>query len=322
MRTVAAVSAALLATAAAAAFDPDSWLERREVLAREAERLEKLYLSCAAKADDPAEKVSLPVDGHPDGAVKTLITADRAQFFQSQDAVWAAGVTAHEYDAAGKEVSRLEAESLIVDRGTKSGWVDGKARAIHGQTLVKGARVYVSFAEDYVMITSNALVRSRDFGPRGQVSGAEPRAAGSISTVAAARADYDRRAGVIMMDGAVRLDDPEYRLAADRAWVFLDGTNELKKVVAVGSVAVTNGLRRGYCDRAMYERRSGMITMYARGAEAPARLVDEGGKGGELLGERIVFHTGAEQVEVERPVIKVKTDDGGRAGLMGIGGVK
>ena len=30
--------------------------------------------------------------------------------------------------------------------------VHRRARAIHGQTLVKGSRVYVSFAEDYVMI--------------------------------------------------------------------------------------------------------------------------------------------------------------------------
>ena len=58
MRIVAAVSAALMATAAAAAFDPDSWLERRELLTREAERLEKLYAKCAEKADNPAEKVT------------------------------------------------------------------------------------------------------------------------------------------------------------------------------------------------------------------------------------------------------------------------
>ena len=116
----------------------------------------------------------------------------------------------------------------------------------------------------------------------------------------------------------LRLDDQEYKLAADRAWVFLAGTNELRRIVAVGSVAVTNGLRHGSCDRAVYERRSGMLTMYARGAEEPARLVDEGEKGGELLGERIAFRTGAEQVEVDRPVIKVKTDDRDRGALMGI----
>lgn len=321
MRIVAAVSAALMATAAAAAFDPDSWLERRELLTREAERLEKLYAKCASKAGDPAEKVSLPVDGHPNGAVKTLITADKAQFFQSDNAIWADGVAAHEYDAARKELSRLEAESLVVDRETKSGWIEGKARAIHGQTLVKGSRVYVSFAEDYVMITSNALVRSRDFGRRGAIAGAEPRT-NLISTVSAARADYDRRAGVIMMDGAVQVDDADCRLAADRAWVFLSGTNELRRIVAVGSVAVTNELRRGYCDRAAYERASGLLTMYSGGEDSPARLVDEGGKGGELVGERIVFHTDAEQVEVDRPVIKVMTDDVDRAGLIGIGGVK
>lgn len=321
MRRFAAVLAASLAMTTALAFDPDSWLERRELLTREAERLEQLYAKCEGKAGNPAEKVSLPVDGHPNGAVKTLITADKAQFFQSDNAVWAEGVAAHEYDAAGKELSRLEAERCVVDRETKSGWVDGKARAIHGQTLVKGARVYVSFAEDYVMITSNALVRSRDFGRRGALPGAGPRT-NSISTVSAARADYDRRVGVIMMDGAVRVDDADCRLAADRAWVFLSGTNELRRIVAVGSVAVTNELRRGYCDRAAYERESGLLTMYSGGADSPARLVDEGGRGGELLGERIVFHTDAEQVEVDRPVIKVMTDDGDRAGLIGTGGVK
>ena len=38
----------------------------------------------------------------------------------------------------------------------------------------------------------------------------------------------------------------------------------------------------------------------------------------ELLGERIAFRTGAEQVEVARPVIKVKTDDRDSGALIGI----
>jgi lipopolysaccharide transport protein LptA len=285
------------------AFNSTEWLAHKQVLMREAERLQGAYSSFSSKVKTPAEDVLVPVDTFSNGSVKTLVTASRAQFFPSEGFVWAKDVLAKDFSEKGVNKSSLSAESCIVDRSTKSGWVQGKAKACHGETEVSGSQVYVSFAENFVMIYSDAQLVSRDV---------KKKTSQSVSTnatifVKSEKADYDRGEGVILMDGNVSFDDGEYSLASDKAWVFLSGTNELKRVVAIGSVAVPNGLKRGYCDRVVYDREVGNVVMYARSKTEPARLIDTDPKGGELEGAKIFFRTDAEQVEVDDPVIKVKT---------------
>ena len=51
---------------------------------------------------------------------------------------------------------------------------------------------------------------------------------------------YDRKEGVAIFSGRVHVDDEEYQLHAEKAYVFMDGTNELKRIVALGNVAMTN----------------------------------------------------------------------------------
>ena len=104
-----------------------------------------------------------------------------------------------------------------------------------------------------------------------------------------------------MLDGGVRLKHADrgtvYDLACDRAFVFLEGTNALRRVVALGAVTLAGGTRSGECDKAVYVRAGGKITMYG-GAGSPARLRESGGRAGELQGSRITFWTESEQVEV------------------------
>ena len=296
---------AMFAMFAAFAFDAAEWQFRKEVLMREAERLQAVYTASVARVKMPAENVCVPVETHPDGSVKTLVTASKAQFFTDNGIVWAKDLQAKDFDTSKKNKSSIFAEKCVVDRETKSGWIEGAAKAVHGSTEVTGERVYVSFAENFVMIYSNAFVRSDDVKKSTNTKG------GSAKTkveVRADKADYDRTEGVVFMDGHVRFDDGEYSLVSDRAWVFLSGTNELRRVVASGSVAVTNGLKRGYCDKVLYERKAGNITMYGRSQKELAHLIDEGPDGGELQGTRIFFRTDAEQVEVDNPIITVKGD--------------
>lgn len=131
--------------------------------------------------------------------------------------------------------------------------------------------------------------------------------------ITSVRTDYDRREGVVMFDRDVFVDDPEYKLHADRVYVFLDGTNELKRIVAIGNVAVTNGLRSGTCAKATYSRANSRLVMYGDNRTGtPARLEDNGKKRSELVGRKITFWTDTEQVEVEGSQITV--DAGGKDG--------
>lgn len=133
--------------------------------------------------------------------------------------------------------------------------------------------------------------------------------------ITSVRTDYDRREGVIMFDRDVFVDDPEYKLHADRVYVFLDGTNDLKRIVAIGNVAVTNELRSGTCAKATYSKATSKLVMYWDSETGKlARLEDNGKKRGELMGRKITFWTDTEQVEVEGSQITVDADGQDSAG--------
>ena len=129
------------------------------------------------------------------------------------------------------------------------------------------------------------------------------------------RTDYDRKQGVIMFDKDVFVDDVEYQMHADQLYVFLDGTNDLKRIVAIGNVAITNDLRVGTCAKATYTKATSKIVMYGDGAETVAKLTDNGKRKSEVEGRRITFWIDTEQVEVEGSTVTL--DAGGIGGKEG-----
>lgn len=129
------------------------------------------------------------------------------------------------------------------------------------------------------------------------------------------RTDYDRKQGVIMFDKDVFVDDVEYQMHADQLYVFLDGTNDLKRIVAIGNVAITNDLRVGTCAKATYTKATSKIVMYGDGAETVAKLTDNGKRKSEVEGRKITFWIDSEQVEVEGSTITLDTGAlGGKEG--------
>jgi len=124
-------------------------------------------------------------------------------------------------------------------------------------------------------------------------------------TITSDRADYDRRDGVIFLDGHVRVRDSEMSLCSDRLHVFVDGTNQLKRIVVTGNVAITNGLRNGACNRATYVRGLNRIIMFGVPGQS-ARMVDDGKNRSVIEGAKITFWTDSEQVEVEEPTITLE----------------
>ena len=130
---------------------------------------------------------------------------------------------------------------------------------------------------------------------------------------------YDRKEGFAVFTGRVYVDDEQYQMHADKAYVFFEGTNQLKRLVAVGGVALTNGTRRAYGAKASYYKASGMVVLYGA-ADAPAEVRDEAKEQDQSVkGERIKFWIGAEQVEVLDAQIRAPV--GGAGGLGDLGGL-
>lgn len=129
------------------------------------------------------------------------------------------------------------------------------------------------------------------------------------------RTDYDRREGVIMFDKDVFVDDAEYKMHSDQLYVFLDGTNELKRIVAIGNVSITNETRVGSCAKAAYTKSVGKVVMYGDTNGVRARLADHGKRKSEVEGRKITFWIDSEQVEVEGSTVTL--DAGGYSGKDG-----
>jgi hypothetical protein len=111
-----------------------------------------------------------------------------------------------------------------------------------------------------------------------------------------------------MFDKNVYIDYDGYQMSSERLFAFISGTNEVTRVVALGSVSVTNGARIGTCEMATYDKRLRRIEMFADSkSQKPARLNDTRPDGGTIEGSKITFWTESEEVEIENSRIEVKS---------------
>lgn len=285
---------ALLAASCLHAFDSEAWLAQRARHAADAERLRKAYASCAAAVSNPGENVVVPIEAHPDGSVKTCVSAEKAQFFLVEGLVWGQGVKIRQFRRDGSLEAWIDAENCVVDRKTRCGWVDGLAKAKYrDEAALQGRGVYFSAGSEYLSVHSDTVLTTDE---RRMVS---------------QRADYDHRAGVALFDGGVRLDGREkgraYTFEADRTFAFLAATNELKRIVALGNVKVVSEGRSGACARAEYRKRHSRITLYGDGPQSPASLVDATRRRSAIEGTRIVFWLDSEQVEISDSRLSIDT---------------
>ena len=116
--------------------------------------------------------------------------------------------------------------------------------------------------------------------------------------ITAANTFYDRKEGYAVFTGRVHVDDEQYQLHSDKAYVFMDSTNSLRRLVAMGHVAITNDTKRAYGGKASYYKASGMVVLYS-GDGRVAEVRDEAKVEDQVVtGDKIKFWTGKEQVEV------------------------
>ena len=120
---------------------------------------------------------------------------------------------------------------------------------------------------------------------------------GRDAVITSERTDYDRKQGIILFDRNVFVDDEQYQMHADQLFVFLDGTNDLKRIVAIGNVSITNENRTASCSRAVFSKAASKVVMYGDDTTT-AKLSDPSQRGGVVEGKQITFWLDAEQVEV------------------------
>ena len=126
---------------------------------------------------------------------------------------------------------------------------------------------------------------------------------------------YDRKEGMAVFTGHVHVDDEQYQMHADKAYVFLTATNSLKRIVAIGNVALTNEQKRAYGAKASYYKESGMVVLYG-GEGQNAEIVDASkGQNQTLRGTKIKFWIDSEQAEVLDATIVAPVSGGGSTGL-------
>jgi lipopolysaccharide transport protein LptA len=72
---------------------------------------------------------------------------------------------------------------------------------------------------------------------------------------------FDYKEMVAVFEENVRVENPQFLLLADRVLVFLEGTNDIKQIMAIGHVSVTNELRSASCDKAVYTRATEQLVL-------------------------------------------------------------
>ncbi len=126
---------------------------------------------------------------------------------------------------------------------------------------------------------------------------------------------YNRKEGIASFEGHVHVDDEQYQMHADRVFLFMEGTNELKRIVAIGNVAMTNEARRAYGAKATYSKKNGLVVLYS-GNGITAEVRDESKVQDQVVrGSRIRFWIGTEQVEVDDADLSGAAPGGGASSL-------
>ena len=123
---------------------------------------------------------------------------------------------------------------------------------------------------------------------------------------------YDRKEGLVVFKGRVHVDDAEYQMHSERGFLFLSETNSLRRIVAMGGVALTNGMRRAYADKVIYRRDNGLVILHGKEG-APATVIEDTAAGERSVrGRKIRFWVNQEQVEVIEADISAPKASGGQ----------
>ena len=117
------------------------------------------------------------------------------------------------------------------------------------------------------------------------------------SVITAERIEFDNKEGIILFDENVLVDDEQFLMRANRLLVFMEGTNDVQQIMAIGNVNITNLNRSASCEKAVFTKKDGQIVMTGN-----AKL-SQGDEGGTVTGDRITFWLDDERMEVSPGVV-------------------
>jgi lipopolysaccharide transport protein LptA len=155
--------------------------------------------------------------------------------------------------------------------------------------VARGAEAVASGAAPALAAAATNAPAEKPAGKRS----AKGQAGGRESIITANKSEFDNKEGVILFDENVFVDDEQFLMRADRLLVFLEGTNDVQQLMAVGRVSITNENRAASCEKEVYTKKEGQIVMTGN-----ARLVQKGGETGEVTGDRIVIWVDDQRMEV------------------------
>ncbi len=163
---LALVVACLLPFGGRGAFSSAKWLAERgddsDML-----RLRTAYADCVKKIESPAKDVLLPLETFADGTVKSRLTAAQAYTFMDSPFVWAENIRVEQFNKDGTLHASLVAENCVVDRSTKTGWVEGRAEMTYGDSSIRGRGIYFSLPREFIKIFSESEITTthKDINP-------------------------------------------------------------------------------------------------------------------------------------------------------------
>ncbi len=149
--------------------------------------------------------------------------------------------------------------------------------------LLMAAFVTGAVAQDAVAGAQSATLAGKD-----EINPAVPE-----SAITADKIEFDNKEGVILFDRNVLVSDPQFVMRSDRLIVFLQGTNDVDQIMAIGNVSLTNENRNAKCDKAVYTRKDGQIVMTGN-----VVLQQGGDKSGAVSGSKMAIWLNEERMEI------------------------
>ena len=247
-------------------------------------RPERNRANMAARAKAEAEAKA---KAEADAAAKAKAEAEAKAKAEAE----AAAKAKAEADAAAKAEEEVAAAKAEAEAAAKA-----KAEAEAAAKAQAEAKAKSDADEDSKAVSTEGKKKSKKAKKEKKANSA-PARTGRDAVITSERTDYDRKEGIILFDRNVYVDDEQYQMHADRLFVFLDGTNDLKRIVAIGNVSITNENRTASCSRAVFSKAASKIVMYGDDTST-AKLSDPSQHGGMVEGKQITFWLDAEQVEV------------------------
>jgi len=272
--------------------------EARAAAAEQARKEAEEKAAAAEQARREAEERAAAEQARQEAEARAA--ADRARKEAEEKAAAEKARKEAEEKAAAEEKARREAEErAVAEQERKEAEAKAAAEKARKEAEAKTPKLVPPPAR-----VADAGNDGQNAAKAAQKKQKQQKQSGRDAVITAERTDYDRKEGVILFDRNVYVDDEQYQLHADRLFLFMDGTNDLKRLVALGNVAITNEEKNASCSRAVYVKKLSKIVMYGSDA-APARLYQGGKKASTVVGERITFWLNSEQVEIEKPVVTV-----------------